>query len=268
MLRGRFGRYIFISSDSVYEVCANNWHGGPSREEDARRPTSQEEQATLKRKDLYGHTKLECEETLERERAKHGINYVSLRLPDVIGPRDTTGRFWNYQIWLLCHHLAGSLGPVHLNPRNDVAMSLAFSENVSELILSLLSCEFDVLNEAYNVAIDHIVTLGEFLEMMAETLGIKKVSYDRTRNANIHWYPSVNRGPMNITKILTRLPTWKPSSFKEALRISCQFFKHAMDVGEFRGRRDKIIERYIQDKDTWNDFLLEQEITLGLHDEL
>jgi nucleoside-diphosphate-sugar epimerase len=29
-----------------------------------------------------------------------GIPYVIFRLPDVLGPRDTTYRFWVYQLWI------------------------------------------------------------------------------------------------------------------------------------------------------------------------
>ena len=47
----------------------------------------------LKRKDPYGHYKLSCEEALTYyQREKSGFPWVSLRLADVIGPRDTTNR--------------------------------------------------------------------------------------------------------------------------------------------------------------------------------
>ena len=38
MLEGRFKRYIYISSDSVYEVCKMKHHEGYSTEQDAVRP--------------------------------------------------------------------------------------------------------------------------------------------------------------------------------------------------------------------------------------
>lgn len=266
LLRGRYGRYIYISSDSVYEVCLQNPHGGPSREEDAVRPGNKQERDTLNSKDNYGHEKLACEESLEREREQHGIHYVSLRLPDVIGPRDTTNRFWNYQIWLQTHHLGGSRGPIHLHPRKNKPLSFVYSEDVAQLISNLLNASLDVYNQAYNVAFDP-VTLEEFLLTMAESLGIKNVVFDRTEKANTHWYPSVLRGPVNITKISKKL-SWTPSSLKEAVRVSCQFYKDAMDVPEFQRRRDAIMERYLFEKETWSRFLKEQGVTVGHHDEL
>jgi len=37
-----------------------------------------------------------------------GIPYVMLRLPDVLGPRDTTYRFWLYQLWVRLAPVLGS----------------------------------------------------------------------------------------------------------------------------------------------------------------
>ena len=38
VLKGRFNHYIYISSDSVYEVCQEKQHDGANRENDAIRP--------------------------------------------------------------------------------------------------------------------------------------------------------------------------------------------------------------------------------------
>ena len=57
------------------------------------RPKDEKEVNLLKRKDPYGHYKLSCEEALTYyQREKSGFPWVSLRLADVIGPRDTTNR--------------------------------------------------------------------------------------------------------------------------------------------------------------------------------
>lgn len=205
--------------------------------------------------DYYGHQKLACEEVLQEERKLNGINYVSLRLPDVIGPRDTTNRFWNYQIWLLTHHIDGSFGPVHLNPQENKPISFVYSEDLSNLILKFLEVELDVYNEAYNIALKP-VTLESFLETMAESLGIDVV-FNRTDQANIHWYPSVNRGPVNTTKILEKLK-WKPSSLKVAVNSTCEFFRKAMSVPEFEKRRDGILRRHLPNKEMREKFITDE----------
>lgn len=254
-LRGRIGRYIFISSDSVYEVCIKTSHNGPSREEDAVRPRDPRARHDLNVRDYYGHQKLACEEVLENERRYSRINFISLRLPDVIGPRDTTNRFWNYQLWLLTHRLDESLGPVHLNPNENRPISFVYSEDISELIIQLFNSDLDVYNDAYNVAFPP-VTLEEFLKIMAESLGID-IKYKRTNEANIHWYPSVTRGPLNTTKVFDML-NWRPSSIEVAVRHSCEFFKHAMSVEEFQGRRDDILRRYLPNREARDAFLKRQ----------
>ena len=70
-------------------------------EEDAVRPRSAAKQRELQRKDSYGHDKLAGEEALRKALTTfHGPTHMSLRLPDVLGARDNTGRFFQYLLWL------------------------------------------------------------------------------------------------------------------------------------------------------------------------
>lgn len=239
----------------MYEVCIKTPHGGPSREEDAIRPRDPRERHKLNMADYYGHQKLACEDILQNERNLNGINYVSLRLPDVIGPRDTTDRFWDYHIWLLTHQLDGSFGPVHLNPKENKPISLVYSEDLSHLIIKLFEVELDVYNEAYNVAFEP-VTLEDFIGIMGESLGVDVV-LNRTDQANLHWYPSVTRGPVNTTKISEKL-NWKPSPLNVAVKSSCEFFQGAMSVHEFEKRRDGILKRYLPNNDAREKFLKDE----------
>ena len=241
-----------MSSDSVYEVCVKTSHGGPNCEDDAIRPRDPRGRHELNMAEYYGHQKLGCEEVLENERNLYGINYVSLRLPDVIGPRDTTNRFWNYQIWLQTHQFDVSFGPVHLNPNENKPMSLLYSEDLSDLIIKFFDSDLDVYNEAYNVAFDPI-TLEDFIEIMAESLGTDVV-FNRTDQANVHWYPSVTRGPIDTTKISQKL-NWKPSPLKVAVKSSCEFFESAMSVPLFEKRRDGILGKYLPNKEAREKFL-------------
>jgi len=120
LLRRKTNIYVHISTDSVYDVCElpdtgrpvgetpggetpeDNWRDtlgpGPVREEDAVRPEDKGLRDLLSTHHDYGHRKLEAEEQLViQRRSNHtdgrpGIPYVILRLPDVLGPRDTTYR--------------------------------------------------------------------------------------------------------------------------------------------------------------------------------
>ena len=58
----------------------------------------------MKRVDSYGFEKLEAEYILKRAAlANERMRYLILRLPDVIGPFDDSGRFWAYLLWLPLH---------------------------------------------------------------------------------------------------------------------------------------------------------------------
>jgi len=71
------------------------------REEQAVRPDDAGLRDLLNTHHQYGHRKMDAEHELVVQRHNHtddgrpGIPYVILRLPDVLGPRDTTYRFWS-----------------------------------------------------------------------------------------------------------------------------------------------------------------------------
>ena len=60
-MRSRIRRYIYVSTDSVYEVCEEPSHEGPTREDDAKRPADPKTREAYSQKDPYGSAKLECE---------------------------------------------------------------------------------------------------------------------------------------------------------------------------------------------------------------
>jgi len=90
---------IPAATDSVYDVCAK-LHKGRTLETDAVRPEDPEERVMLAEHHYYGDRKLLAEEELLGQRQHGGFPFVILRLPDVIGPRDNTHRFWIYQLWI------------------------------------------------------------------------------------------------------------------------------------------------------------------------
>ncbi|CAG7720176.1 unnamed protein product, partial [Allacma fusca] len=50
--------------------------------------------------DSYGDQKLAGEEVLIENNKATGMKFLIFRLADVIGPRDTTDRWWTYQMWI------------------------------------------------------------------------------------------------------------------------------------------------------------------------
>ncbi|KYK70984.1 NAD dependent epimerase/dehydratase family protein, partial [Toxoplasma gondii TgCatPRC2] len=138
-LRGRYGTYIYISTDSVYEVSDSSlWQGLPSVSEDfAVRPKERQRVALLKKKDTYGHNKLAVEEILREQANATGRPVACLRLADVIGPFDDTDRFWTYFWWT---QVAGQ-HPVLVDPTGPTQrMNLTFVEDVAAAVSRLLLC--------------------------------------------------------------------------------------------------------------------------------
>lgn len=242
----RVGRYVFISSDSVYEVCKPSNHGGPSKESDAIRLENHEQLKRGAGYDHYGDSKLACEEVLRKEHNEHQFNYISLRIPDVIGPRDNTDRFWIYFLWVKFQDVIDR--PIFYPPRlHNQQLSFVMSENLAMLLLSLNDFQIDVFNQAYNLAFKKTATLKEFITVLGQHVGVPNVKFDETTVDKAHTYfPSVKRGPVNVTKA-EKLLNWKTYSLEEGIKRTADFYNYAMRAGEFKKQRDGIIEAFIPD---------------------
>jgi len=152
LLRHNSDLYVHISTDSVYDVCdpdiRQSDEGRPVREEDAVRPAEKQLRDLLSTHHDYGHRKLEAEHELVIQRYNHsdgqlGIPYVILRLPDVLGPRDTTYRFWFYQLWLRLAAVLPSRPvtiPEHLLAQKN---SFVYVADVAQLVLDAVEMARD-----------------------------------------------------------------------------------------------------------------------------
>ena len=170
--------YVFISSDSIYDVCDASLRKMPKIvEEYAIRPQDQKKVKKLNSDDDYGNDKLKCEEYL-LSHVQHQFQYVSLRLPDVIGPYDSSGRFWGYQKWVkVCKQF-----PVHFNKHTEQRkLSLVFSEDVVTLIMQMLAKVVQndqtflnrVHTKGFNVSFDQEITLYELLKAIGGEVGVQ-----------------------------------------------------------------------------------------------
>ena len=228
LMRGKFGFYAYISSDSVYEVCQKPLHN--SRETDSIRPVDSVESERLNKADSYGNNKLACEEVLEDLHKVHSFDYISLRLPDVIGPRDNTNRFWYYFIWTLIHKEVGFplMIPTWLEKQQ---LSFVYSLDIAALIKdTLLKPTPEYLNQAFNLACSEIVTLQEFLALIGNSLNIDTCSF--LEGGSEYYFPSVTRGPVNCSKALQVL-NWKPTPIQLAINESVAFYRDSLNSPQF-----------------------------------
>lgn len=165
--------YIFISTDSVYEVCVKEIRNGFVKESDSLRPERDQEIVKFAAGEEYGHNKLRCEEYLKNHVFHNkDLPYIIFRLPDVIGPYDATNRYWIYFMWMM--HM--DKWPIHTQDKSDThKLSFVFSEDVAGFIHTLLpkvnspeGPEFiqKVHGQVFNLAFEEVVTLNEFLTLM------------------------------------------------------------------------------------------------------
>ena len=164
-----------------------------------------------------------------------------LRLPDVIGLRDNTDRFWNYLLWMRFHDIFDR--PLALPPSlHNRSLSFVFAEDVANLLVVIPEYEDGVFNFAYNLAFRETVTLEKFLRIMAKYLGVPEVKFDKSNERGTRYYPSVKRGSLDISMAYNYLH-WNPSMIELGIRKSVQFYEYAMRSSDFKDQRKAILDR-------------------------
>ena len=261
-------RYIYISTDSVYEVCQRQGKKNATVESDAVRPSDENERARLNEEDDYGDQKLKGEEVLHWY-AKNGestgglgatvpVKYVILRLPDVIGPRDNTDRIFNYILWLRTHQAIGM--PLQL-PSDYASRFLSFvhCDSVASALLACvrMTLEDDSLlrNCTFNLS-DGIddpgrLTLKQFLDGLAKHMGITDVAYAVEEDDDGTYYPSVTRGPISsrvARKTLGRY--WHPMPIDSCIANIVAFYEKEVlydKSGKFEEQKAEVCEDLIEE---------------------
>ena len=195
----------------------------------------------MEQKDSYGHRKLAIEELLEKKSQESGFKYVSLRLPDMMGPRDNTYRWWKYHMWTKLNQVLQPVDiPVHLQGK---PLSFVFTPDVARMIVQLIPITDDnLLNQAYNLAFDEAPTLKDVVLHMGKFFGYDDIDFDETEEADILFgLPSVTRGPIDTSKA-KRLLNWQPTDLQIALRKTCRFYEQAEYNKKFRQILDLVLD--------------------------
>ena len=245
VLQGRVGLYVYISTDSVYEVCDKD-HKGPTKEEDAVRPKNRGKRLTMKRQEKYGHEKLACEEELRVQRQAGGFPYVALRLPDVIGPRDNSMRFWTYQLWVQTHKAIAH--PVHLpDAVAETKFSLVHVEDVAKAIVDVVDAGNQVYDQAINLAFEEEFTLRKLIEAIARK---EKVDLERSQfftDDELAWYtyPTVSKGPLDTARAKA-LINWKPMAWDTALNTLTEFYNNAMTDKKWVKEKEMVLADFFE----------------------
>ncbi|KAF4526738.1 hypothetical protein B566_EDAN015308 [Ephemera danica] len=238
VLKQKAGIYIYISSDSIYEVSEPS-NSTKSREEDGIRPHDPELYTKLAEADSYGDEKFQGEDVLT---SQEFVPYIIFRLPDVMGERDGTKRWWFYTSWLQHYQAIGEPLPIPSHLEN-VKTSYVYAPDVGTLIADIILGRFtsDINNQIFNLAFEDGVTLKELLLEMSSNLETE-IEFQVKDNA-VFMLPSVTRGPVDISKAKKYL-NFKPTDWRMALRKTIYFYKKANM--KFPKERDQVVDKLIR----------------------
>jgi len=251
---GKCQLYVLISTDSVYDVCLEKCHSGRVLETDAVRPSLESDSYKYSCRDKYGHQKLCCEEYLHQQSLCPGrIPYLVFRLADVIGPRDSTNRFWQYLLWLkLClhHEIPFYFREVDRNKLislcyvKDVATLLAHCSHYYALHSHLLTADCC----CYNLAADESITVKDVIKLMCNELAPnKEVKICYTTSQNVpQILPSVSCGPISAAKANTVLG-WSPTSLSNAIKDTVHFYLNIMESRNFSVEKEECMTELLDD---------------------
>ena len=147
--------------------------------------------------------------------------YVCLRLPDVIGPYDSTYRYWAYHRWIR----AMPDTPLEVS-LNDTPFSLVFSLDVVDVIVQLIhrSDLASIEGEAFNLAFEETCNLETLLNLMCAQAHVKR-EIVKKKGAKT-FLSSVECGPSCIEKAKKRLQ-FQPTPLPKALEATDAFFNDA-----------------------------------------
>jgi hypothetical protein len=208
--------YIFVSTDSVYEVCLDDDSRLPVREDMASvsgviRPTQ----------DKYGYNKLQCEFLLS-QRATEKCRVISLRLPDVLGPFDDTRRLWGMKCWIQ------SGIPL---PSSSQVVSFCYSIDVVDLMVHLLqgaSLDSPPDGGAFNIGCEEQIPMCEFVDILREIIGVSELKDYIGRFSRKTYLPSVEvRGVPLCLEKAKRLLGFKPTPLRVVLEETIEWLNLA-----------------------------------------
>lgn len=242
--RKRFAtrHYIFVSTDSVYWAQKVPITDDRIAEDDAQDFSPEEFETHLVHCQMtslgeyqlrYGGNKLGCERTLEEAWRADGFPYTALRLPDVYGPFDNLGGFWDLVTAIEMRRPipAGlQLGRMRVLDKKDHGdpkkrcFSWAFAEDVRDAIVATMTKGVEVHGVTMNVAHEEAVTLRDTAAMISEALRLTPEAtprFDERREAAL---PSTDYGTLDVSRALRFLRPWRPTPMRQAVQRSVAWF--------------------------------------------
>jgi len=238
--------YIFVSTDSVYWTQKLPSAEARLSEDDARDFSPSEMTKHLEYCHLtslgdyqfrYGGNKRGCERVLETAWKESGFPYTILRLPDVYGPYDNLGGFWELvQAVEMRRPVATNLqmgrtrlreGTGSKEPRRR-RFCWAFAEDVRDAIMACLTKGAVVHGSTMHIAHEEAVNIYETTMLVTEAMGleVEDACFDDARESS---FPSTDYGVLDVSRALRLLRPWRPTAMREAVRRSVKWFLTCTD---------------------------------------
>ncbi len=160
MLRGNVGRYIFISTASVYPMDDPAFWSSPVKEDAETLPCTPEQKIDPEVMPTYGQKKAECERILL---GKDWLDALIFRPGLIYGRYDYTDRFyyWLYRVY--------NNSKILLPEGGREKFTATYSEDFAELIR--LSIDIDKHNKVYNANTHSPETLKSYINNASMLLG-------------------------------------------------------------------------------------------------
>lgn len=227
----RVGHYIFVSTQSVYWSLKLPPGSVPITEEDGLRfPPQEWEQHRLwceltehgRHQLAYGSAKLDAEDLLRELGGGRGLAYTILRLPDIFGPYDNIGAFWQLAMATECGQRVdlgipqGRFRPGRELQEGELRFRLASAGDVRNFILLVIDAGSKVHGEVLHVVGDEETSLRGLVGVLADALGAPVLP--PLLAAGEALYPSTDFGLLDGTKARRLLPGWRPTPLRKAVR--------------------------------------------------
>ena len=166
---------------------------------------------SLKQKSIFGKT---CDPS----------HFCCLRLPDVIGPRDGTGRLWPLQLRILLALARDE--PLPLTKEQQTRpLSLVYSKDVAQFVSLVIN---NGVRGVFHVAFDEICTLAEFATLVAKSLDpnatLAVATFD---DEEICYLPSVTTRTGVLAIERARSVGFQPTCLSDAVAETTRFFVRA-----------------------------------------
>jgi 2'-hydroxyisoflavone reductase len=162
ILKGKVGRYIFISTLSVYPMDDPEFWKDPVNEVAATLGCTPEQRKDPDVNSTYGQKKAECERILL---GRNDIDSIIFRPGLIYGRYDYTDRFY---YWL---YRAKAVSKILMPEEGKERFTATHSEDFAKLIESAISV--DKHNKLYNAVTHSPVTLKHYVDEAANLLGTK-----------------------------------------------------------------------------------------------